>query len=102
MQRSTLMMIAGSMVGFLSLAPVALAQTPAKPADPPKGEAVLASTRVTATVTQIDMTGSTPRLIIGTMEIDLADIAAIANDRMIGCSGWPARAPFCGWNNVAT
>ena len=32
-----------------------------------------------ATVTQIDMTGSTPRLIIGTMEIDLADIAAIAN-----------------------
>ena len=32
-----------------------------------------------ATVTQIDMTGSTPRLIVGTMEIDLADIAAIAN-----------------------
>jgi len=32
-----------------------------------------------ATVTQIDMTGSAPRLIIGTMEIDLADIAAIAN-----------------------
>lgn len=54
MQRSTLMMITGSMVGFLSLAPVALAQTPAKPADPPKGEAVVASTRVTATVTQID------------------------------------------------
>ena len=32
-----------------------------------------------ATVTQIDMTGEKPRLIIGTMEIDLADIAAIAN-----------------------
>jgi flagellar basal-body rod modification protein FlgD len=31
------------------------------------------------TVTQIDMTGSTPRLIIGSMEVDLADIAAIAN-----------------------
>jgi flagellar basal-body rod modification protein FlgD len=32
-----------------------------------------------ATVTQIDMTGEVPRLIIGTMEIDLADIAAVAN-----------------------
>jgi len=32
-----------------------------------------------ATVTQIDMTGEVPRLIIGSMEIDLADIAAIAN-----------------------
>ncbi len=32
-----------------------------------------------ATVTQIDMTGAAPRLIIGSMEIDLADIAAIAN-----------------------
>jgi flagellar basal-body rod modification protein FlgD len=31
------------------------------------------------TVTQIDMTGGTPRLIIGSMEIDLADIAAVAN-----------------------
>ena len=31
------------------------------------------------TVTQIDMTGATPRLIVGSMEIDLADIAAIAN-----------------------
>jgi flagellar basal-body rod modification protein FlgD len=31
------------------------------------------------TVTQIDMTGGTPRLIVGSMEIDLADIAAIAN-----------------------
>jgi flagellar basal-body rod modification protein FlgD len=31
------------------------------------------------TVTQIDMTGSSPRLIVGSMEIDLADIAAIAN-----------------------
>jgi len=31
------------------------------------------------TVTQIDMTGPKPRLIIGSMEIDLADIAAVAN-----------------------
>jgi flagellar basal-body rod modification protein FlgD len=31
------------------------------------------------TVTQIDMTGGTPRLIIGAMEVDLGDIAAVAN-----------------------
>jgi flagellar basal-body rod modification protein FlgD len=31
------------------------------------------------TVTQIDMTSGTPRLIVGSMEIDLADIAAVAN-----------------------
>ena len=31
------------------------------------------------TVTQIDMTGATPQLIIGNMEVGLADIAAVAN-----------------------
>ena len=31
------------------------------------------------TVTQIDMTGSTPMLVVGNMEIGLGDIAAIAN-----------------------
>ncbi|MEO8300978.1 MAG: flagellar hook capping FlgD N-terminal domain-containing protein [Rhizomicrobium sp.] len=43
------------------------------------GGAVENSVASAATVTQIDMTGDTPRLIIGSMEIDLADIAAIAN-----------------------
>jgi len=43
------------------------------------GGTVESSVASAATVTQIDMTGSTPRLIIGSMEIDLADIAAIAN-----------------------
>jgi len=43
------------------------------------GGTVDASVASAATVTQIDMTGTTPRLIIGSMEIDLADIAAIAN-----------------------
>jgi flagellar basal-body rod modification protein FlgD len=43
------------------------------------GGVVDSSVASAATVTQIDMTGDTPRLIIGSMEIDLADIAAIAN-----------------------
>ena len=43
------------------------------------GAAVDANVASAATVTQIDMTGAVPRLIIGSMEIDLADIAAIAN-----------------------
>jgi flagellar basal-body rod modification protein FlgD len=44
-----------------------------------------ASNKITGTVAsagvvgQIDMTGGTPKLIVGTMELDLGDIAAIAN-----------------------
>jgi hypothetical protein len=49
--KSFRLLIAGSMVGMLSLAAVALAQTPAA-----KGEAVVSSVKVTATVTQIDQT----------------------------------------------
>jgi len=43
------------------------------------GGTVASSVASAGTVTQIDMTGGTPRLIIGSMEIDLADIAAVAN-----------------------
>ncbi|HKX64100.1 MAG TPA: flagellar hook capping FlgD N-terminal domain-containing protein [Rhizomicrobium sp.] len=43
------------------------------------GGTVGSSVASAGTVTQIDMTGAKPRLIIGTMEIDLADIAAVAN-----------------------
>jgi len=48
------MLIAGSMVGLLSLSSLALAQTPAKTAPAPKGNSVSSSVKVTATVTQID------------------------------------------------
>jgi Cu/Ag efflux protein CusF len=54
MRGSRVMVAAASMVGLLSLASVALAQAPAKPAAQAKGEAVVASVKVTATVTQID------------------------------------------------
>lgn len=48
-------MIAGSLVGMLFVAPVALAQTPAASAAAvAKGQGVVASTTVTATVTQVD------------------------------------------------
>lgn len=43
------------------------------------GGTVDSSVASAGTVTQIDMTGAKPRLIIGSMEIDLADIAAVAN-----------------------
>ena len=43
------------------------------------GGTVASSVASAGTVTQIDMTGGTPRLIIGSMEIDMADIAAVAN-----------------------
>jgi flagellar basal-body rod modification protein FlgD len=43
------------------------------------GEAVTSSVASAGTVTQIDMTGGSPKLVIGNMEIDLADVAAIAN-----------------------
>jgi len=43
------------------------------------GGTVASSVASAGTVTQIDMTGGTPRLIIGSMEVDIADIAAVAN-----------------------
>ena len=43
------------------------------------GNAVTSSVASAGTVSQIDMTGSTPKLIIGNMEISLSDIAAVAN-----------------------
>ena len=43
------------------------------------GSAVTSSVASAGTVTQIDLTGSDPQLIIGNMEVKLADIAAIAN-----------------------
>ena len=47
-------MIAACVAGTLCLATVALAQTTAKAAAPPKGEAVVSSTEVTATVLKVD------------------------------------------------
>lgn len=47
-------MIAACVAGTLCLATVALAQEAAKPAAPPKGEAVVSSTEVTATVLKVD------------------------------------------------
>jgi flagellar basal-body rod modification protein FlgD len=40
---------------------------------------VTSSVASAGTVTQIDMTGSTPKLIVGNMEISLSDVAAVAN-----------------------
>ena len=54
MQNSRVMVIAGSLVGILSLTSLAQARTPARPARQAKGEAMVASSTVTATVTQID------------------------------------------------
>ncbi len=47
-------MIAACVAGTLSLSTAALAQTAAKPAAPAKGEAVVSSTEVTATVLKVD------------------------------------------------
>jgi Cu/Ag efflux protein CusF len=47
-------MSAACVAGSLCLSTVALCQTPAKPAAPAKGEAVITAVTVTATVTQID------------------------------------------------
>jgi Cu/Ag efflux protein CusF len=47
-------MTAACVAGGLCLSTVALCQTPAKPAAPAKGEAVISAVTVTATVTQID------------------------------------------------
>ncbi|MBA2589038.1 MAG: flagellar hook assembly protein FlgD [Alphaproteobacteria bacterium] len=43
------------------------------------GGAVTSSVASAGTVTQIDMTGSTPKLVIGSMEVNLGDVAAVAN-----------------------
>jgi flagellar basal-body rod modification protein FlgD len=43
------------------------------------GSAVTTSVASAGTVSQIDMTSGTPRLVIGNMEVALTDIAAIAN-----------------------
>ena len=43
------------------------------------GAAIDSTVASAGIVTQIDLTSGTPRLIIGNMEIDLADIAAVAN-----------------------
>ncbi|HET7083754.1 MAG TPA: flagellar hook capping FlgD N-terminal domain-containing protein [Rhizomicrobium sp.] len=45
----------------------------------PAGNTVTSSVASAGTVTQIDMTGSTPKLIVGNMELGLGDIAAVAN-----------------------
>jgi hypothetical protein len=54
MESSRVLTIGGCLVGILSVMPIALAQTPAKPVAPAKGEAVVASEKRTATVTKID------------------------------------------------
>lgn len=54
MQNPGTLMMAGVLAGLLGLAPTASAQTPAAPAAPPKGEAVVSQASVTATVTAID------------------------------------------------
>jgi flagellar basal-body rod modification protein FlgD len=43
------------------------------------GTNITSSVASAGTVTQIDMTGATPQLIVGNMEIGLGDIAAVAN-----------------------
>jgi flagellar basal-body rod modification protein FlgD len=43
------------------------------------GNAVATSVASAGTVSQIDMTGATPQLVIGNMEIGVGDIAAVAN-----------------------
>jgi flagellar basal-body rod modification protein FlgD len=43
------------------------------------GTNITSSVASAGTVTQIDMTGATPKLIVGNMEIGLGDIAAVAN-----------------------
>jgi len=43
------------------------------------GAAITSSVASAGTVTQIDMTGATPQLVVGNMEIGLGDIAAVAN-----------------------
>jgi flagellar basal-body rod modification protein FlgD len=43
------------------------------------GSAVTTSVASAGTVTQIDMSGSSPQLVVGNMEVQLSDITAVAN-----------------------
>jgi flagellar basal-body rod modification protein FlgD len=43
------------------------------------GGTVTSSVASAGVVSQIDMTGSTPKLVIGSMEVNLSDVAAVAN-----------------------
>ena len=43
------------------------------------GSAVTTAVASAGVVSQIDMTGGTPKLVVGTMEVGVADIAAVAN-----------------------
>jgi flagellar basal-body rod modification protein FlgD len=45
----------------------------------PSGNAITSSVASAGTVSQIDMTGSTPKLVVGNMEISPSDIAAVGN-----------------------
>ena len=45
----------------------------------PSGNAITTSVASAGTVSQIDMTGSTPKLVVGGMEISPSDIAAVGN-----------------------
>jgi flagellar basal-body rod modification protein FlgD len=45
----------------------------------PSGNAITTSVASAGTVSQIDMTGGTPKLVIGSMEISPGDIAAVGN-----------------------
>jgi len=45
----------------------------------PSGNAITTSVASAGTVTQIDMTGSSPKLIVGNMELSPSDIAAVGN-----------------------
>ena len=53
MKNSKVIVFAAAVTAMLSLAPLAQAQTAAKAAATPKGQAVTASSTVTATVTQL-------------------------------------------------
>jgi flagellar basal-body rod modification protein FlgD len=48
-------------------------------ANDPAGAAVTSTVASAGTVAQIDLTGATPMLVVGNMEVGLADIAAVAN-----------------------
>jgi flagellar basal-body rod modification protein FlgD len=45
----------------------------------PSGNAITTSVASAGTVSQIDMTGGTPKLVVGNMEISPSDIAAVGN-----------------------
>jgi flagellar basal-body rod modification protein FlgD len=45
----------------------------------PSGNTITSSVASAGTVNQIDMTGSTPKLVVGNMEISPSDIAAVGN-----------------------